>query len=582
LRRFGRTSGPALVVVGCALAACTTSSAPAAAQTVRVERTTVSTAVSSSGALSASTEQNLGFRQGGKITAVDVKVGDRVTAGQVLATLDDTLLRRTLEQQQAQLDAQRAALTRLVNATTVQGAQNSVQQAQAVLDATEDQVRATHDADDVNVRRAERQLDFDEDARDDVRRQLNSTRSACAESPGAGTSTTGTFSRSSVASAAMAQAMSALPGSSATGTTGDGTATDTWGHDSAASGGATDPATVQSTSTGTDPATGAGGTTTTDTGAFSALTVPVGSDACSNVASAQSALTNAERQVVVSRTARDQARQQRDVDEAAGRVSVENARSSLVSAQNNLASSATDRPSTIAQQQAVIDGAVAAVQQAQQGVDDTVLRAPVDGTVSALNGAVGEYVQSGSVTSALAPGSGAAIPGTGGAAASGNDEVARPGGTQFIVLDGVETFEVVVPFEQSDAARIAPDQNVDVSFDAVPDLVRHGTVMAIGPAATSTSSVVSYYVTVVLTDTDPRLRDGQTAEAAVHTDEVRDVPAVPNAAVHRQGGQTTVTVIGFDGSQRTVPFQAGAVGDTFTEVRSGLTVGDQVVVTPGV
>jgi HlyD family secretion protein len=89
-------------------------------------------------------------------------------------------------------------------------------------------------------------------------------------------------------------------------------------------------------------------------------------------------------------------------------------------------------------------------------------------------------------------------------------------------------------------------------------------------------------VTVVLTDTDPRLRDGQTAEAAVHTDEVRDVPAVPNAAVHRQGGQTTVTVIGFDGSQRTVPFQAGAVGDDFTEVRSGLTVGDQVVVTPGV
>jgi HlyD family secretion protein len=263
-------------------------------------------------------------------------------------------------------------------------------------------------------------------------------------------------------------------------------------------------------------------------------------------------------------------------------VSVENARSSLVSAQNNLDSSSTDRPSTIAQQQAVIDGAVAAVQQAQQGVDDTVLRAPVDGTVSALNGAVGEYVQSGSVTSALAPGSGAAIPGTGGAAASGNDEVARPGGTQFIVLDGVETFEVVVPFEQSDAAKIAPDQNVDVSFDAVPDLVRHGTVMAIGPAATSTSSVVSYYVTVVLTDTDPRLRDGQTAEAAVHTDEVRDVPAVPNAAVHRQGGQTTVTVIGFDGSQRTVPFQAGAVGDTFTEVRSGLTVGDQVVVTPGV
>ena len=61
----------------------------------------------------------------------------------MLATLDDGPARRTLEQQQAQLDAQRAVLARLVNSTAVPGAQNSVQQAQAILDATEDQVQAT-------------------------------------------------------------------------------------------------------------------------------------------------------------------------------------------------------------------------------------------------------------------------------------------------------------------------------------------------------------------------------------------------------------------------------------------------------
>jgi HlyD family secretion protein len=158
--------------------------------------------------------------------------------------------------------------------------------------------------------------------------------------------------------------------------------------------------------------------------------------------------------------------------------------------------------------------------------------------------------------------------------------VARPGGSQFLVLDGADTFQVVVPFEQTDAARIAPNQNVDVTFDAIPDLVRHGTVLAVGPAATSNSNVVSYYVTVLLTETDPRLRNGQTALAAVHTEELRDVPAVPNAAVHREGGQTTVTVVGVDGSRRTVPFQAGLVGDDLTQVVSGLTVGDEVVVGP--
>ena len=179
LRRFGRGSGPGLLAAALALAACTSSSAPPQPQTARVERTTVVTAVSSSGALAASSEQNLGFRTGGRLTAVNVQVGDRVTAGQVLATLDDGQVRRTLEQQQAQLDAQRAVLDRLVNSTTVAGAENSVEQAQAILDATEDQVAATREADESALNRAEKQLDFDEDARDDAEDQLDADEAAC-------------------------------------------------------------------------------------------------------------------------------------------------------------------------------------------------------------------------------------------------------------------------------------------------------------------------------------------------------------------------------------------------------------------
>jgi len=599
LRRLGRGPGPAMLVAVCALAACTGSSAPPPAQTARVERTTVSTAVSSSGALATSTEQNLGFLRSGKLTAVDVKVGDRVTAGQVLATQDDLPLRRTLAQQQAQLDAQRAVLTRLVNDPSVQGSVNSVDQAQAVLSATEDQVRATRDADDVALRRAEKQLDFDQNARDDAERQLKADQRACAASTGVGDSTTGSFTRTTLPSPALSSTMSALGGGGTTGdTTGSASGTATGG--STGEWGDADPGTGStsggSTGTGTG-ATGTGSTGTgtgttptgsTDTGTFNALTAPVdptGSAACARVPQDQSAFAQADRQVVADRTARDNARQQRDVDEAAGKVSIENARSSLVSAQNTRDTTSSNRPPNIAQQQAVVTGQEAVVRQAQQDVDDTVLRAPVDGTVSVLNGAVGEFVAASSGTSALAPGSGAAIPGTGESGTAGTSTTTaaptRPGGSQFIVLDGTDTFQVVVPFEESDASRIAPNQNVDVTFDAVPELVRHGTVLAVAPSATATSGVVSYYVTVLLTETDPRLRDGQTAEAAVRVEELRDVPAVPNAAVHRDGGQTTVTVVGFDGSQHTVPIQAGVVGDNLTQVVSGLTVGDEVVVPAG-
>jgi HlyD family secretion protein len=120
---------------------------------------------------------------------------------------------------------------------------------------------------------------------------------------------------------------------------------------------------------------------------------------------------------------------------------------------------------------------------------------------------------------------------------------------------------------------------VDVTFDAVPDLTRRGTVLGVGPAASASSGVISYYVTVLLNETDPRLRNGQTALAAIRTEELRDVLAVPNSAVRRSGGQTTVMVVGPGGVRRTVPFQAGEVGDTMTQVVSGLSEGDQVVVT---
>ena len=198
---------------------------------------------------------------------------------------------------------------------------------------------------------------------------------------------------------------------------------------------------------------------------------------------------------------------------------------------------------------------------AQKDVDDTVLRATADGTIAALNGAVGEVLAPSAGTTPLAPGSTGAIPGAGTSLNAAAGTVDRPGGTQFLVLDNVDTFEVVVPFEESDAVRVSPDQRVDVRFDAVPDLTLPGNVVAVSPSASALSGVISYYVTVGLSQSDPRLRNGQTAQASVVTSELRDVLAVPNTAIRRQGGRTQVTVQRFDGEQ-VVDITPGVVGDT--------------------
>jgi len=118
---------------------------------------------------------------------------------------------------------------------------------------------------------------------------------------------------------------------------------------------------------------------------------------------------------------------------------------------------------------------------------------------------------------------------------------------------------------------------VRLTFDAVPDLEATGTVVSVSPTASAISGVVSYYVTVALPKSDPRLKSGMTAQVEVLTKEVPGVLAVPSAAVHTQNGTSVVTVLDPNGTQRTANVQVGATGDGKSQILNGLTEGQQVV-----
>ena len=482
------------------LAACS-SGPPSVGSTAIVARATITDQVSSSGAVTASASENVGFAKGGKLTSLKVRVGDRVTAGQVVATVDTFAARQVLKQQKANLAAQEAALDRVIDNPSVSGAQATLSQSRVILIATRRQISAVGTADDSAIHRA--------------RAQLRAARRTAAKADDA---------------VDAAQAACKVPG--------------------------------------TPPATCA-----------------------AQVASASSSQASAEQGVEAAKTTLTAAEQKKKVDAAAGQVSVETSRQGVVTAQNALSSASSDRPHAIDQQLALVRGAEVLVRSAQKDVDDGTLAAPTDGVVSAINGVVGEYLAPSSGTTALAPGSRAAIPGSGSAAsgagaggagagaggAGAGAAAIRPGGSQFLVLSRARSFQVVVPFEESDAAQIASGQRVSVRFDAIPGLTEDGTVVALSPSASAISGVISYYVTVRLERRNSRLRDGQTARVDVTTAERENVLSVPNAAVRRQGDTDIVVVVEPDGRQRIVTIRAGLVGADRTEVLSGLSEGQRVI-----
>lgn len=142
----------------------------------------------------------------------------------------------------------------------------------------------------------------------------------------------------------------------------------------------------------------------------------------------------------------------------------------------------------------------------------------------------------------------------------------------------------VVPFGEADAAAIRPGQPARLSVTAIPGLFLAGTVQAVAPDAVVIDGVTNYYVTIVATDWDARLRAGQSVIASVTTEGVHGVLVVPNSAVSRPGGghpeAATIITPGPDGRLVRTPFTAGAVGDDTTQVVAGLREG-QPVLLPG-
>lgn len=148
-----------LMVIGMILVALIASACQAAPgtaqtqlQTATVTRGTLTSTVSAAGTLAAKSQVDVAFENSGRVKAVKVKVGDRVKAGQVLASLDTTELDAAVASAQAGLDIAQAKLEQTRQgplASQLKSAQASLASAQAAHRAA--QAKTAHLADQLVI-----------------------------------------------------------------------------------------------------------------------------------------------------------------------------------------------------------------------------------------------------------------------------------------------------------------------------------------------------------------------------------------------------------------------------------------------
>jgi macrolide-specific efflux system membrane fusion protein len=219
---------------------------------------------------------------------------------------------------------------------------------------------------------------------------------------------------------------------------------------------------------------------------------------------------------------------QDNLDNASGTTAIRQARLSVYQAQSQLSQAQS--------QQAAIAAQLAA----------STLVAPIDGIVSAIN---------------ISPG------------------LVAPSG-DAIVVDAV-SYQVTADVVESDISKIQLKQPATVTVSAIgTDL--DGTVAAISPAASSTSggngtTVVSYAVTVTLTNPPAALKSGMTADITITTASATNVLTVPAAALVGSSGNYAVRVLGADGQPQVKPVDVGLVTSSLAEIKSGLDQGEAVI-----
>lgn len=205
-------------------------------------------------------------------------------------------------------------------------------------------------------------------------------------------------------------------------------------------------------------------------------------------------------------------------------------------------------------EEAGVAQAMANLNKARSAAEDTVIKAPFNGKIISLPVEAGESVSGSTANSS----------------------------TEIAVLSRDDGVYVTASVLELDMSNITPGLAAEVKFEALRDSTYKGTVTSIEALPVNDpGGIVSYLVSVRLTEPDPRILSGMTALVAFIIEEKRYVLVIPNQAVKRVDGAQVVEIKGEDGKTAYKKIRTGFTDGHNVEVTEGLQAGDKILIPGG-
>lgn len=177
-------------------------------------------------------------------------------------------------------------------------------------------------------------------------------------------------------------------------------------------------------------------------------------------------------------------------------------------------------------------------EKATESLEDTVLKAPIDGTVVRVNTKVGRFADK-----------------------MEND-------APLFVIENLDQLELEIKVSEYSIGKVALGQEAEISADILNGGTVHGVVDSISPTGEekgggSTERVIP--TTIRITDSDTKLIAGITARASIVLEESENALTVPVSAVMEKDGTAYVQEL-TDGVVSWVPVTIGVEGDVEAEI----------------